>query len=353
VSGIRYYKRSTAAGAHVGSLWSSSGSLLAQATFTNESASGWQQVSFSSPVQILPNTLYVASYHAPTGQYAVSQNAFTSLGVDNGVLHVPSSGSSGGNGIYLYSSSSVFPTNTYLATNYWVDVVFTDSASQGPTPTPTPTPTQTPTATSTPVPTSTPTQTPTATSTSVPTFTPMPTNTPVPGATSTPTPTVTSTPVPSSTPTPTATSPVAPTSTPTPTPSSTTVTIGFDDLTSPDRPLNSEYPAGVVNWGSGMWYLSSPWGLFTTNSISYAGPGPTSGLLTFVTARQVVQIDVYNGGGTTSSVSLACGSQTTPSVQVSPNQRVTIVTGWTGTCSTLTLRSSNGWDTNFDNLVIQ
>jgi len=54
-----------------------------------------------------------------------------------------------------------------------------------------------------------------------------------------------------------------------------------------------------------------------------------------------------------SSVSLTCGSQTTPDVQLSPNQRVTIVTGWSGTCSTLVLRSSNGWDTNFDNLVIQ
>jgi hypothetical protein len=31
---------------------------------------------------------------------------------------------SGGDGVYLYSSTSVFPTSTYNAANYWVDVVF-------------------------------------------------------------------------------------------------------------------------------------------------------------------------------------------------------------------------------------
>ena len=35
--------------AHVGSLWSSTGTRLGQVTFTNESASGWQQASFATP----------------------------------------------------------------------------------------------------------------------------------------------------------------------------------------------------------------------------------------------------------------------------------------------------------------
>ena len=70
ISGIRYYKASTNTGTHVGSLWTSSGTLLAQANFTGESSSGWQQVSFSSPVAIQPNTTYVAAYFAPNGHYA-------------------------------------------------------------------------------------------------------------------------------------------------------------------------------------------------------------------------------------------------------------------------------------------
>ena len=48
----------------------SSGQLLATATFTGETASGWQQVNFATPVAINPNTTYVASYFAPKGHYS-------------------------------------------------------------------------------------------------------------------------------------------------------------------------------------------------------------------------------------------------------------------------------------------
>ena len=64
-------------GIHKGSLWTLGGSLLAQATFTNESASGWQEVLFNTPVAITANTTYVASYHSPTGYYATTNPYFT------------------------------------------------------------------------------------------------------------------------------------------------------------------------------------------------------------------------------------------------------------------------------------
>jgi hypothetical protein len=172
VTAVRFYKRSTNAGTHIGSVWSSSGALLGQVTFTGESASGWEQATFATPVHITANTVYVVSYHAPNGQYAVTQNAFATSGVDSGVLHAPSSPSSGGNGVYLYGLASTFPTNSYLASNYWVDVVFTDGGSSGPTVTPTPTPTRTLIPTSTPTPTSTSTSTNTPTPTVTPTATP-------------------------------------------------------------------------------------------------------------------------------------------------------------------------------------
>jgi hypothetical protein len=66
---VRFYKEADNTGAHTGSLWSSTGTLLATGT---------------------------------------------------------SSAVSGGNGVYLYGSSPAFPTDTYNATNYWVDVVFTE-----------------------------------------------------------------------------------------------------------------------------------------------------------------------------------------------------------------------------------
>ena len=56
----------------LGHLWDASGNLLATATFTGETASGWQEVDFTNPVAITANTTYVASYFAPAGGYAAT-----------------------------------------------------------------------------------------------------------------------------------------------------------------------------------------------------------------------------------------------------------------------------------------
>jgi hypothetical protein len=124
VTGIRFYKGSGNTGTHIGNLWTSSGTKLASATFTGETASGWQQVSFASPVAVTAGTVYVASYFAPGGGYSLDSQYFNSSGVDNPPLHALKNGSSGGNGVYAYSGASTFPNNSFKATNYWVDVVF-------------------------------------------------------------------------------------------------------------------------------------------------------------------------------------------------------------------------------------
>src|SRR5690349_21508406 len=83
ITGIRFYKSANNTGAHVGNLWTSTGTLLASATFANETASGWQQVNFSNPVAITANTVYVASYHCTGGHYSVNRGAFAASGVDS------------------------------------------------------------------------------------------------------------------------------------------------------------------------------------------------------------------------------------------------------------------------------
>ena len=124
ITGIRFYKASANTGTHVGNLWTSTGTLLATATFTGETASGWQQVNFATPVSITANTVYVASYHANNGHYSYDNNYFSVNGVDNPPLHALANGVSGGNGVYAYGSSSIFPNQTWNACNYWVDVVW-------------------------------------------------------------------------------------------------------------------------------------------------------------------------------------------------------------------------------------
>jgi hypothetical protein len=123
VTGICFYKASTNIGTHVGNLWTSTGTLLATATFTNETASGWQQVYFSTPVAIVANTVYVVSYHTNVGHYSVDSGFFAGKGVDSPPLHAPADGVSGNDGVYAYSSTSIFPSQGYKSSNYWVDVV--------------------------------------------------------------------------------------------------------------------------------------------------------------------------------------------------------------------------------------
>jgi hypothetical protein len=145
VSGIRFYKGSSGNnGTHIGMLYTASGALLAQAAFSNESASGWQTVTFSSPVTIAANTTYIAAYFTTSG-YAATRYFFSSNGVNNGPLHaLPSSAADGGNCVYQYATSPQFPASTWQDSNYWVDVVFTAGASTPPPPPP-PTPMPTPT----------------------------------------------------------------------------------------------------------------------------------------------------------------------------------------------------------------
>ena len=123
VTGIRFYKAATNTGTHIGSLWTAEGTLLAAATFTNETASGWQQVLFSSPVAITAGTTYVAGYFAPNGHYSSTATAFSAAGIENPPLDALANGLSV-NGVYNYGASSTFPTSSYNSTNYYVDVLF-------------------------------------------------------------------------------------------------------------------------------------------------------------------------------------------------------------------------------------
>jgi len=120
VTGVRFYKGPQNTGTHNGSLWTSTGQLLATATFSGETASGWQTVTFNTPVTITPGTTYVASYSTTVGFYAANVNEFNGVGLDAPPLHVLASG-----GAYHYGSG--FPDSS-ASHNYWVDVVFHPSS---------------------------------------------------------------------------------------------------------------------------------------------------------------------------------------------------------------------------------
>ena len=140
ISGIRFYKSVANTGTHTGSLWTVEGERLAQATFTGETGSGWQTVTFASPLQVQPNTTYIASYYAPNGRYAATPAYFYpppapgpngGSVVDSPPLRALRNTGSATNGVYSYGAGSSFPMQSFGASNYWVDVMFTPAPLPG------------------------------------------------------------------------------------------------------------------------------------------------------------------------------------------------------------------------------
>jgi hypothetical protein len=127
IEGIRFYKAAANTGTHIGTLWTATGEKLAEATFTNETASGWQQVKFATPVPIQPETIYVAGYLAPAGHYSANGPMLETV-VSNPPLRALASGTTGGNGVYAYGAGVTFPKESFNASNYWVDVMFAPPA---------------------------------------------------------------------------------------------------------------------------------------------------------------------------------------------------------------------------------
>jgi uncharacterized protein DUF4082/Big-like domain-containing protein len=126
VTGLRFYKGSGNTGTHLGSLWSNAGVRLGGMTFTGETATGWQTATLPNPISVAANTTYVASYHTDAGFYSTTNNGLATA-VTRGPLTAPAAGADG-NGVYKYGATG-FPSASFQATNYWVDVVFDTTAA--------------------------------------------------------------------------------------------------------------------------------------------------------------------------------------------------------------------------------
>lgn len=123
VKGVRFFSANNVSGTYTGHLWTADGSLLASAVFTNVTADGWQEVLFSEPVKIEAGVIYVASYYNSSGFYAATSQGLSEAVNNGNSLTILTNDGKGTGGVYTYNGPG-FPTETYNATNYWVDVMF-------------------------------------------------------------------------------------------------------------------------------------------------------------------------------------------------------------------------------------
>jgi hypothetical protein len=100
--------------------------LLATVTFTNETASGWQQANLATPIAITAGTGYVASCYFQSQHFSVDFSYFAGQSHDQAPLHALADGVAGPNGNFLDNASG-FPTEGAGGANFWIDVVFSDA----------------------------------------------------------------------------------------------------------------------------------------------------------------------------------------------------------------------------------
>lgn len=116
VVGVQFYQGPRNTGRHKATLWSATGHKLARVTVKRSGKTGLRQALFHHPVSLRPRTDYVISYTTRAGHYSADTHFFKRR-VSNGLITARRNA-----GVFSYSAGS-FPTRTYAATSYAVDVV--------------------------------------------------------------------------------------------------------------------------------------------------------------------------------------------------------------------------------------
>lgn len=124
VTALRFYRPNTTQNVPTLRLWNSNGTQLVSVnTATATGSAGWVEVALGSPYAVSAG-LYIVSYYASNGNFATTSGHFNTARTSGPLTAVQSGGADGGNGVFNYTSSHAFPSDTVSATCYWADLKF-------------------------------------------------------------------------------------------------------------------------------------------------------------------------------------------------------------------------------------
>jgi hypothetical protein len=127
ITGIKYYKVLGATPNPTVTLWSSTGTVLAQYLALDQTASGWQVQMLTKPVQINVGDVLVVSRHKVAADSYMHDSSLPLATAERLAppLHAPKRvAGSVANSVYANSSSIVFPTTDAAGDVFYVDVLF-------------------------------------------------------------------------------------------------------------------------------------------------------------------------------------------------------------------------------------
>jgi Domain of unknown function (DUF4082) len=129
ITGVKFYKASfNLQTVHYISVWDkATGVELVRGTTSGETASGWQEGLFATPLVVQAGKTYTVSYHISGGGYAFQGFAFDTA-LTSGSITALANGNDGGNGVFQDFPDGTllpaFPNQTFNNASYFVSPLF-------------------------------------------------------------------------------------------------------------------------------------------------------------------------------------------------------------------------------------
>ena len=123
LEGVRFWKAQSDAGTHVAYAWNQAGTLLGQAAFTGETASGWQYAWFAPAIPVAQFTPCLVGVSFSQGTWTATSGALAATFASGGALELPADTVAAPNGLTGAATDGIVPASASHQTYFWVDPI--------------------------------------------------------------------------------------------------------------------------------------------------------------------------------------------------------------------------------------